>query len=145
MRDALPMRLVERVGDLDRNLQRLVERQRPLLQARGQRLAVQMRHDQVVRAIDAADVVDAADVGMVQGRDGASLALEAGPHIGIASDFARQDLDRDRAIEPRVARAIDLPHPAGPKGGEDLVRAEAGAGGEGQQVRRGLYERGPHG
>ena len=112
MRDALPVRLVERVGDLDRDLQRLVERQRPFLEARGQRLAVEMRHDQVVRAIDAADVVDAADVGMVQGRDGASLALEAGPHIGIASDVARQDLDRDRAIEPRVAGPVDLAHAA---------------------------------
>ena len=122
MRDALPMRLVERVGDLDRNLQRLVERQRPFLEARGQRLAVEMRHDQVVRAIDAADVVDAADVGMVQGRDGASLALEAGSQIGIASDLTRQDLDRDRPIEARVACSVDLAHPARADLGGDSIR-----------------------
>jgi hypothetical protein len=110
MRDALAVRLVERLGDLDRNLQRLVQRQRPVLQPRGQRLAVQMRHDQVVRAIDAADVVDATDVGMVQGRDGASLALEARPRIGIASDLTRQDLDRDRPIEARVTCSVDFTH-----------------------------------
>ena len=125
MRDALAVRLVERVGDLDRDLQRLVERQRPFLEARGQRLALEMRHDEVVRAIDAADVVDAADVGMVQGRDGASLALEAGPQIGIASDLTRQDLDRDCPIEARVAGFVDLTHAAQPDLGSDFVRAEA--------------------
>ena len=36
-----------------------------------------------------------------------------------------QDLDRDVAIELRVARAIHLAHAAGAEGGEDLVRAEA--------------------
>ena len=42
MDDALPMRLVERVGDLGRDRQRLVERQRALLQARRQRLPVEI-------------------------------------------------------------------------------------------------------
>ena len=44
MDDALPMCLVERVGDLDSDLQRLVERERAFLEARGERLAVEMRH-----------------------------------------------------------------------------------------------------
>ena len=46
MHDALPMRLVERVGDLGCDLQRLVERERAFLEARGERLAVEMRHHQ---------------------------------------------------------------------------------------------------
>jgi hypothetical protein len=29
-------------------------------------------------------------------------------------EVRRQDLDRDRAVEARVLRAIDLPHPAAP-------------------------------
>ena len=129
MDDALAMRLVERVGDLDGDLQRLVERERPFLEARGQRLALEMRHDQVVRAIDAADVVDAADVGMVQRGDRPGLALEACPRIGIAGDVARQDLDGDRAIEARVAGLVDLAHPAGAERRGDLIRAEPGAWG----------------
>ena len=36
----------------------------------------------------------------------------------------RQDLDRDRAVEPRIARAIDFAHPAGAEGSQDLVRPE---------------------
>jgi len=83
-------------------------------------------------AIDAADIVDAADVGVVQGRNGASLALEAGTQIGIASDLTRQDLDGNRSIEACVAGSVNLAHAAGSEGGDNLIRAEAGAGGEGQ-------------
>ena len=114
------------------DLQRLLERERAFLEPCGQRLALEMRHDQIMRAIDAADIVDAADVGMIQGRDGASLALEAGTQIGIASNLTRQDLDGNRSIEACVAGSVNLAHAAGPEGGDNLIRAEAGAGSEGQ-------------
>ena len=146
MRDALPVRLVERVGDLGGDLQGLVERERALFKARGERLAVEMRHHQVVSAVDAADVVNTADVRMVQGRDGACLALETRSRKSVSlAGSAGEDLDGDGAIEPRVPRSIDFTHAARPKGGEDLVRAEAGAGVKCQYVHRGLYERGPPG
>ena len=77
MDDSLLMRLVEGVRDLDGNLQCLVQRERTLLEPCGQCLAFEVRHDQVVRAVYAADVVDAADTRMVQRGDSARLALEA--------------------------------------------------------------------
>ena len=42
-----------------------------------------------------------------------SNAAEA---IGIVGERGGQDLDRDVAAEPRVARAIDLAHAAGAEG-----------------------------
>ena len=45
-------------------------------------------------------------------------------------DCARQDLDRDGAIQARVARLVDLAHSAGADWREDLVRAEASSGGQ---------------
>ena len=48
MGDALPVRLVQRVRDLDGNLPRLIQRQRALLQPLGQRVALQVLHDQEV-------------------------------------------------------------------------------------------------
>ena len=51
---------------------------------------------------------------------------------GSSANDVGQDLERDVAIQLRVARAIDLAHAAGAEGGEDFVRAEARAGGEGQ-------------
>ena len=41
-----------------------------------------------------------------------------------------EDLDRHLAVEPRVARAVDLAHAAGTEGRDDLVGSEALAGGE---------------
>ena len=51
---------------------------------------------------------------------------------GSVANESRQDLDRDVAIEPRVARPIDLTHAAVADLGGDFVGAEARAGGEGQ-------------
>jgi hypothetical protein len=36
----------------------------------------------------------------------------------------REDLDRDDAPEPRIARAVDLAHPALAQRAEHLIRAE---------------------
>ena len=70
--------------------------------------------------------------GCVELRDRARFAIEALAELRIGRERVRQDLDRDRAIEPRVARPVDLAHAAGAEGRDDLVRAEARAGGEGQ-------------
>ena len=39
-------------------------------------------------------------------------------------NLVRQDLDGDLASEPRVARAIDLPHPAGTEQALQFVSAD---------------------
>ena len=43
---------------------------------------------------------------------------------GSPATVGSEHLDRDRAAEPRVARAIDLAHPAGADPVEDLVVPE---------------------
>src|SRR5262249_59028278 len=67
------------------------------------------------------------DMRMRQRGDRPGLAIEAGDQIGVG---ARQDLDRDRAAQPRVGRLVDLAHPARAERRDDLVRADANAGGE---------------
>ncbi len=64
---------------------------------------------------------------MAERGDRAGLALEAGAPVGIGRNTLRQDLDRDVAAEPRVARAVDLAHPSGPNEADDFVRTEADA------------------
>ena len=68
-------------------------------------------------------------------RDRARLAVEALAELRIGGERLGQNLDRDGPVEARVARAIDLAHAARAEGGQDLVGAEAGAGGEGQRCR----------
>ena len=69
---------------------------------------------------------------MVQRGEDFRFALETGEPFRVGRERFGQDLDGDVAIEARVARPIDLAHPAGPEGGEDLVGAEAGAGSKSQ-------------
>ena len=71
-------------------------------------------HDQAVGA----DVVERADVRMVEGGNGACLALEP------AADFRRGDLDGHVASEAGVARLIHLAHPAGSEQAANLVGPE---------------------
>src|SRR5919201_1463403 len=71
------------------------------------------------------------DVGMIERREKFRFALEAGQAVRIVRECFRQDLDRDLALQPRIARAIHLTHAAGAEGRKDLVRAEARPDGQG--------------
>ena len=63
---------------------------------------------------------------MVQRREDLRFALEPRQALGIVRERVGQDLDRDVAIELRVAGPIDLAHAAGAEGGEDLVTGRGG-------------------
>ena len=77
-----------------------------------------------------ADVVQGADVRIVQRGDTLGLAREPFTELRIGGQRWRQNLDCHDAIEARVAGAIDLAHAAGPDGREDFVWPETGAPGQ---------------
>jgi hypothetical protein len=56
--------------------------------------------------------VQRADVRVVEGGDALRLALEAGTELRVGRQLRRQQLERDLAIEARVARAVNLAHAA---------------------------------
>ena len=56
----------------------------------------------------------------------ASRVKRASRSGSVANEF-RQDLDRDVAIEPRVARAVDLTHSACAEGADDFERTDSRA------------------
>ena len=72
-----------RVRDCDCVLQSAVEWQRALLQTISQRLALDVLQDQVVHAVLVADVVERADVRVVQVGNGAGFALEPLARVGV--------------------------------------------------------------
>jgi hypothetical protein len=84
----------------------------------------------VVDAIVGADVVDGEDVGMVEGGDGAGLALEAALPLGVGRSLLGEDLEGDLAPEAGVVSPVHLSHTPGAQGREDLVRADAPARGQ---------------
>ena len=65
---------------------------------------------QIVDAVLAADVVQGADVRVVQRSRSPGLALEPCAELGVAGQCPAQDLHRDAAIQARVARPIHLAH-----------------------------------
>jgi hypothetical protein len=71
-----------------------------------------------------ADVEERADVRVRERRDGLGFTIETPPCLRIGGQGRREDLDRDGAVQARVVRFVDLPHPAGAGAGEDLVGAE---------------------
>ena len=58
------------------------------------------------------DVVDGADVGMVQRRRRLGFAPEASQGDRVAGDFIRQKLERHKAVQARVFGFVDHTHTA---------------------------------
>src|SRR6516165_11937853 len=114
----------ERVSDLNRALECLIERERTFLQSELERLALEILHDQERRPVLLADVIQRADVGMIELRDRAGLAVESLAELRIGSQRGGEHFDRNDPIETGVARAVDLTHAASTKRCDDFVRAE---------------------
>src|SRR4051812_48652589 len=75
-------------------------------------LAVQILHNQIVRPVVLADVMQRADVRMIEGRNRACLPLKPAAQIAILGDVSGKHFDGDGAIEARVAGSVDLTHAA---------------------------------
>ena len=75
-----------------------------------------------------ADVINGADVRVVQRGSGPRLALEPVQRETISRETLRQALQRDPPAETRVLRFVDLAHAAGPERRDDAVAADGSAG-----------------
>jgi hypothetical protein len=125
--DPLFMCRFQRFGDLACDRQRFVQGNRTLRNPVSQRRAFDQLQGQRLHAGRFFKAVDATDVWMVQRGEHLGFALKAGEAIRIRREGLGQNLQRDVAIELRVAGAIHLSHPARPKERDDLVGAETGA------------------
>ena len=93
-----------------KDAERLFHREPSLThESRTQRLAVDVRHDEVERARCFARIVERQDEWMTEIRQHAYLAMEA---LHIQQHVAAQDFDRNGAIVPHVAREIHGRHRA---------------------------------
>jgi hypothetical protein len=64
---------------------------------------------------------------MIERRQQLGFALESREPIGVAGEGLRQYFDRDLALQPRIARAIDFAHAARADERDDFVSAETTA------------------
>jgi hypothetical protein len=111
----------EGVGDLAGDVEGFVAGDGALAKALGERGAFDEFHDEVVGA----DVVEVADVRMIEGGD------EAGFAGGAFGELGGANFNGDVAMEAGIVGAPDFAHAARAERGEDLVGAEAVAWREG--------------
>jgi hypothetical protein len=116
------MSLVERAGNLRSVLKYLRHGQRPFFQTLRQRFAIQVFHNNEVNAVLLADIVESANVGMIQAGYNFGFPVETLAARGIVREVRRQNLDGDGAIKPRIARAIDFSHAPRAERRKDIIR-----------------------
>ena len=97
-------------------------------------------HQQVIKAVGLAEVIDGDDVGMVEPRQRLRLARETLGKARVFLLLAGQDFQRHEAVEPRLARLIDHAHAAAAQAFKDFQLRELA--GDLLQGRRGFRLRG---
>ena len=122
MNDALGVRRIQRIGDLDGDGTAAVPISSGLPAMRCfQRRAFQKLHGDEGVAVVLADVVNRADVGMIQRRRGLRLALKTSERLRIARHVIRKELQRDEAVQPGVFGLVDHTHAAAAELLDDAV------------------------
>jgi hypothetical protein len=135
MDDAGGVRGVERIGQRDRRVDQRRRVERSALQPLLQRFPLQQLHDEEHAAVAGlADVEYRADVRVRQRRNRAGFPLQALPGLRRSGEMRGEHLDGDVPVKTRVARGVDLAHPAGTQDSENLVRTETNAGWEGHRL-----------
>lgn len=154
MEDALRMHSLQRVGELQPEVHDVGDAQGLALaspsgvharSARGteplhQRLALEQFHcnerrrlRRARRGLGLANVVDGADVRMVQRRRRSGLPLKPFERLAVAREVFGKELERDAAAETRILGRIDNAHATRPECGDDSVSADRSARSDGQR------------
>ena len=130
MDDPLLVRRLERLRNLFRDRERLIDRDRTAHNPLREILAVDELHHESRDAVELFEPVDASDVRMVHRREHFRFALKPREPIEVGGEQGRQNLDRDLAFQLGVGGPIHLPHPAFADLFGDFVDAETSSGSE---------------
>jgi hypothetical protein len=109
---------------LNGKCERLIDRQRALTgKPIGERFTFQVFEHQLIEIAVAAEVVNRADMRIVQRGDGARLAFKTASRFRISR--ARQNFDGNGPLQSRVARTIHVGHATGTQRPHDFVWTQA--------------------
>ncbi len=128
MDDASAVRVRKSIGHLVAVAYDLLCGKRTVRQARAERLTFNQLHRDEDLLIGLANLVDLADVGVIQLGCEPRFANEARAGRVVGHRPEGQDLEGDIPLQPRVPRPVDVARSAGTDGGLNLIRPEARAG-----------------
>jgi len=118
----------QRLGDLQRDLQGLIQGDRAVGDSLVEALTVHQLHDEHVPAVDLFETEKGGDVGVVERGEDLGFALETGVAFIVSDEGPGQDLDGHLAVETGVVRSPHLAHPALSELGENGVLPESFTG-----------------
>src|SRR6266566_3718519 len=121
MNDAFGVRGIQGVGDLDAQREQSFQFHGTAGNAVLQGCAFQKLHGNERLPFLFPDVVDGADVGMIQGGRSLCFSLESGESMRITGYILRQKLERDETVETSVLRFVNHSHPAAAELLDDAV------------------------
>ncbi len=101
---------IERVGDLDAQIEHRFDLQRLASDPVPERLPLQQFHGDEGSPIGLVDLVDRADVRVVQGGRSFGLPLETAESLRVVGEFVGKELQGDVATELQVFRLVDHTH-----------------------------------
>jgi hypothetical protein len=121
MDDAFAVSGVEGVCDLNGQHQQSLGFQRTPgnLMLQRQPFQILHRHEALVTLLG--NLVNGANVGMVQGRSGLRLTLEASEGLRILGDLIGQELQGDKAVQFYILSLVNHTHPATAQPLDDAV------------------------
>src|SRR5579863_5219178 len=131
------MRGVERVGDLDAQIEHRLNLHRLAGDAVPEGLALQQFHGDESSAIGLVNFVNGADVGVVQRRRGLGFALETAESLRVVGEVIGQEFQGNVTAELEVFGLIHHTHPTTADLAKDAVvgdRLPHGLGGGGHWV-----------
>ena len=112
MRDAFGMRGLERLGDLDPEPDQFFDGYGPLSDPVLERRAVEILHDHARATVLLGDVMNGADVRMVQRGRRTRLSLEPAERVRIPGDGLGEKLERDEPVQADILGLVHDAHPA---------------------------------
>jgi hypothetical protein len=122
--DLARMRRVQRVCHLNRDVDEHVHRHRFSVDQVAERLAFEQLHGDELRALELVDLVDGADVRVVQRRRRARFTQKPTDRLLVADPVRGQELERDRARELGVFRFVHDAHAAGTERFEHTIMGD---------------------
>ena len=120
---------IQPVGDFDCQWQQFHHRHWFAADALLERLTLHEFHCDVGATILLADVVDGADVWMIESRGGPGFAAEAAKRIPIRRHFGGQEFDGRKASQTNVLGLVHDAHAAAAERAQQTIRTDPLAGG----------------
>jgi hypothetical protein len=109
MDHSLPVRFIECIGDLDRIFQSFFKWKWTSRQAIGKGFSFEVFHDKEIHAVLVADIVERANMLMIESCDGLRFTFEPLSQFRAGCMFGK-NLDGNRSIQPRVSRPVHFSH-----------------------------------